>query len=213
MQFFLQSSVADKGIHSGEYIYEQVDVYSGTIFAVIIACFVIIASAAALYQGHPLPQPITAIDAAQALHSFAGQYAGLLFGIGLFGASLLAAAVLPLSTSYAICEAFGFERGVSRSFKEAPVFQSIFTGLIILGVLIALIPGLPIFQVLVILQDLNAAMLPILLVFIILLINNRRLMGRHVNNLAFNIISWGTVILITMLILLFLLNQIFGIPL
>jgi NRAMP (natural resistance-associated macrophage protein)-like metal ion transporter len=213
MQFFVQSSVADKGIHSGEYIYEQLDVYSGTIFAVIIAGFVIIASAAALYHGHPLPVPITALDAAQALRSFAGQYAGLLFGIGLFGASLLAAAVLPLSTSYGICEAFGFERGVSRSFKEAPVFQSIFTGLIILGVLITLIPGLPIFQVLVILQDLNAAMLPILLIFIILLINNRRLMGRHVNNLAFNVISWGTVVLITILIILFLLNQIFGIPL
>ncbi|HAE81902.1 MAG TPA: Mn transporter [Ktedonobacter sp.] len=213
MQFFVQSSVADKGIHSGEYIYEQLDVYSGTIFAVIIAGFVIIASAAALYQGHPLPVPITALDAAQALRSFAGQYAGLLFGIGLFGASLLAAAVLPLSTSYGICEAFGFERGVSRSFKEAPVFQSIFTGLIILGVLITLIPGLPIFEVLVILQDLNAAMLPILLIFIILLINNRRLMGRHVNNLAFNVISWGTVVLITILIILFLLNQIFGIPL
>jgi len=213
MQFFVQSSVADKGIQSGEYAYEQLDVYSGTIFAVAIACFVIIASAAALYKGHPLPMPITAIDAAQALRSFAGQYAGLLFGIGLFGASLLAAAVLPLSTSYAICEAFGFERGVSHSFKEAPVFQSIFTGLIILGVLITLIPGLPIFQVLVILQDLNAAMLPILLVFIILLVNNRRLMGRHVNNLVFNIIAWGTVVLITALILLFLLNQIFGIQL
>jgi NRAMP (natural resistance-associated macrophage protein)-like metal ion transporter len=213
MQFFIQSSVADKGIHSGEYIYEQLDVFSGTIFAVIIACFVIIASAAALYQGHPLPQSITAIDAAQALRSFAGQYAGLLFGIGLFGASLLAAAVLPLSTSYGICEAFGFERGVSRSFKEAPVFQSIFTGLIILGVLITLIPGLPIFPVLIIIQDLNAAMLPILLVFIILLVNNRRLMGRHVNNLAYNVISWGTVALITILILLFLLNQIFGVQL
>jgi len=213
MQFFIQSSVADKGIHSGEYIYEKLDVFSGTIFAVIIACFVIIASAAALYQGHPLPQSITAIDAAQALRSFAGQYAGLLFGIGLFGASLLAAAVLPLSTSYGICEAFGFERGVSRSFKEAPVFQSIFTGLIILGVLITLIPGLPIFPVLIIIQDLNAAMLPILLVFIILLVNNRRLMGRHVNNLAYNVISWGTVALITILILMFLLNQIFGVQL
>src|SRR5438105_11485805 len=103
MQFFVQSSVADKGIHASEYAYEQLDVYSGTIFAVAIACFVIIASAAALYKGHPLPMPITAIDAAQALRSFAGQYAGLLFGIGLFGASLLAAAVLPLSTSYSIC--------------------------------------------------------------------------------------------------------------
>src|SRR5438034_11664243 len=157
--------------------------------------------------------PITAIDAAQALRSFAGQYAGLLFGIGLFGASLLAAAVLPLSTSYAICEAFGFERGVSHSFKEAPVFQSIFTGLIILGVLITLIPGLPIIQVLIVLQDLNAAMLPILLVFIILLVNNRRLMGRYVNRLGFNIIAWATVIVITTLVVLLLLSAVFNITL
>ncbi len=213
MQFFVQSSVADKGIPASEYAYEQLDVYSSTVFAVFIAGFVIIASAAALYRGHPLPVAIDAIAAAQALRSFAGQYASLLFGVGMFGASLLAGAVLPLSTSYGICEAFGFERGVSRSFKEAPVFQSIFTGLIILGVLIAIIPGLPIFQVLVLLQDLNAAMLPILLVFIILLVNNRRLMGRRVNNLAFNIISWATVVLVTILIILFLLNQLFGITL
>ena len=126
MQFFVQSSVADKGIHSGEYIYEQLDVYSGTIFAVIIAGFVIIASAAALYQGHPLPVPITALDAAQALRSFAGQYAGLLFGIGLFGASLLAAAVLPLSTSYGICEAFGFERGVLTQFQRGASLSKYF---------------------------------------------------------------------------------------
>src|SRR2546421_6749917 len=210
MQFFVQSSVADKGIHVGEYVYEQLDVYSGTIFAVLIAGFVIVTAGATLYPNHPVQ---TAIDAALSLRVFAGQYAALLFGVGLFGASLLAAAVLPLSTAYGICEAFGFERGVSRSFSEAPVFQSIFTGLIILGVLITLIPGLPIFEVLVILQDLNAAMLPILLIFIILLINNRRLMGRHVNNLAFNVISWGTVVLITILIMLFLLNQVFGIPL
>jgi Mn2+/Fe2+ NRAMP family transporter len=137
----------------------------------------------------------------------------LLFGIGLFGASLLAAAVLPLSTAYGICEAFGFERGVSRSFSEAPVFQSLFTGLIVLGVLIALIPGLPIIQVLIVLQDLNAAMLPILLVFIILLVNNRRLMGRYVNKLGFNIISWTTVVVITILIALLLLSTIFNITL
>lgn len=209
MQFFVQSSVADKGIHAGEYFYEQLDIYSGTIFAIIIACFVVIATGATLFPAGKVVQ--TASDAAFALQAFAGQYASLLFGIGLFGASLLAAAVLPLSTSYAICEAFGFERGVSRSFSEAPVFQSIFTGLIILGVGITLIPGLPIIQVLIILQDLNAAMLPILLVFIILLVNNRRLMGRHVNGLIFNIISWATVIVISFLIILLLLNTIFGV--
>ena len=210
MQFYVQSSVADKGIHAGEYIFEQIDVYSGTIFAVLIAGFVVVATGATLYPNHPVQN---AIDAALSLKVFAGQYAGLLFGVGLFGASLLAAAVLPLSTAYGLCEAFGFERGVSRSFREAPVFQSIFTGLIILSVLITLIPGLPIIQVLIVLQDLNAAMVPILLVFIILLINNRRLMGQHVNKLGFNIIAWTTVVLVTTLITLLLLSTIFGITL
>ena len=148
-----------------------------------------------------------------ALRAFAGQYASLLFGIGLFGASLLAAAVLPLSTAYGICEAFGFERGVSRSFREAPVFQSIFTGLIILGVLVTLIPGLPdhLVQVLLILQDVNAAMSPILLTFIVLLVNNRRLMGRHVNGPIRNVIAWGTVAVITVLVVLLLVSSIFHI--
>src|SRR5216684_436391 len=210
MQFFVQSSVADKGIHASEYIYEQLDVYSGTIFAVLIAGFVVIATGATLYPRQPVQ---TAIDAALSLRDFAGPYAELLFGVGLFGASLLAAAVLPLSTAYGICEAFGFERGVSRSFSEAPVFQSIFTGLIVLSVLITLIPGLPIIQVLLVLQDLNAAMVPILLVFIILLVNNRRLMGRHINKLGFNIIAWVTVLFVTILIVLLLLSTIFGITL
>ncbi len=211
MQFFVQSSVADKGIHAGDYFYEQLDIFSGTIFAMLIAGFVVIATGATLFVHN---RPVhSAIDAAFALEAFAGQYASLLFGLGLFGASLLAAAVLPLSTAYGICEAFGFERGVSRSFSEAPVFQSIFTGLIVLGVLITLIPGLPIIQVLIVLQDLNAAMLPILLVFIILLVNNRRLMGKHVNGLIFNIISWATVVVITILIVLLLVSTIFNVNL
>jgi NRAMP (natural resistance-associated macrophage protein)-like metal ion transporter len=205
MQFFVQSSVADKGIHAGEYFYEKLDVYSGTAFAVIVAAFVVVTTGATLYPNHPVE---SALDAALALKNFAGPFATILFGVGLFGASLLAAAVLPLSTSYGICEAFGFERGVSRSFSEAPVFQTIFTGLIVLGVVITLIPGLPIIQVLVILQNLNAAMLPIILVFIILLVNNRRLMGRRINGIFFNIISWATVILITLLVALLMVSTI-----
>src|SRR6266436_4693958 len=211
MLFYLQSAVADKGIRPDEYIYEKIDVYSSTIFSNIISAFMIIATGATLFVAHHAVT--TAADAAYALRTFAGQYASVLFGFGLFGASLLAGAVLPLTTSYAISEAFGFERGVSRSFREAPVFQSIFTGLIILGVLITMIPGLPIIQVLIVLQDLNAAMLPILLVFIILLINNRRLMGRYVNKLGFNIISWTTVVVITILIVLLLLSAIFNVTL
>jgi NRAMP (natural resistance-associated macrophage protein)-like metal ion transporter len=211
MQFFVQSSVADKGIHAGEYVYEKIELYSGTIFSILIAAFVIIATGAALY-----PHAVNnVLDAAMALRAFAGQYASLLFGIGLFGASLLAAAVLPLSTAYGICEAFGFERGVSRSFREAPVFQSIFTGLIILGVLVTLIPGLPdhLVQVLLILQDVNAAMSPILLTFIVLLVNNRRLMGRRVNGPIRNVIAWGTVAVIAVLVVLLLVSSIFHIAL
>lgn len=211
MLFYVQSAVADKGIHVGEYIYEQVDVYSSTLFANIISAFMIIATGATLFVAHT--QVASAIDAAFALHAFAGQYASLLFGLGLFGASLLAGAVLPITTAYGICEAFGFERGVSRSFREAPVFQSLFTGLIVLGVIIALIPGLPIIQVLIILQDINAIMLPILLVFIIFLVNNRRLMGKRVNSLLFNILAWTTVIVIIILVFLLLLNGIFHVPL
>ncbi|MGH2506382.1 MAG: divalent metal cation transporter, partial [Ktedonobacteraceae bacterium] len=205
------SAVADKGIRAGEYIYEQIDVYSSTIFANGISAFMIIAAGASLFFSHQIVTD--ALTAANALRSFAGQYAELLFGLGLFGASLLAGAVLPLTTAYGICEAFGFESGVSRSFKEAPVFQTLFTGLIVLGVVISLIPGLPFIQVLVILQDVQAATLPILLIFVILLINNRRLMGRRVNNLGFNLLAWLTTISIAVLVILWLLNTLFNVPL
>ncbi|WP_081838828.1 Nramp family divalent metal transporter [Thermogemmatispora carboxidivorans] len=202
MLFYVQSAVADKGIHAGEYIYEQIDVYSGTLFATLISFFIVVATGATLFVSHHPAS--TALDAAFALRSLAGPYASLLFSIGLFGASLLAAAVLPLSTAYAICEAFGFERSLSRSFREAPVFQGLFTALIVLGVLVTLIPGLPIFQVLIVLQDINTAMLPIILVFIILLVNNRRLMGKHKNSLLFNIFGWATVLFVSILTLVLL---------
>ena len=211
MLFYVQSAVADKGMRVDDYFYEQLDIYSGTLFATIISVFMIVATAATLYVAHK--QVNSALEAAFALRDLAGRYASLLFGVGLFGASLLAAAVLPLSTAYGICEAFGFERGVSRSFREAPIFQGIFTGLIVLGVLVTMIPGLPIFQVLIILQDVNTAMLPILLVFVILLVNNRRLMGRRVNSLGLNILAWATVIFVSALTILLLLTSVFGISL
>jgi NRAMP (natural resistance-associated macrophage protein)-like metal ion transporter len=209
MQFFVQSSVADKGISPSEYVFEKIETYMGTFFAILIAGFVIVTTGAMLY-----PKQIEVKDALTAAQALGDAFknilpnASLLFGFGLFGASLLAAAVLPLSTAYGICEAFGFEKGVSRSFKEAPVFQSIFTGLIILGVVITLLPDLPIIQVLLNLQILNAIMLPIILLFINLLINNRRLMGRRVNGLVTNIIAWGTLIIVTGAVLLYLGSQI-----
>jgi Mn2+/Fe2+ NRAMP family transporter len=203
MQVYVQSAVADKGIQPKDYAYEVVDVYSSSIFGNLTSFFIIVATGATLFVHHISIND--AADAARALEPFAGPDAKILFAVGLFGASLLAAAVLPLSTSYAICEAFGFERGVSRNFKEAPVFQSIFTGLILLGMLIALIPGLPIIQVLINLQILDAILLPVLLIFILRLVNNRRLMGRYINGRVYNIIAWATTIAIIGLTALYLL--------
>jgi Mn2+/Fe2+ NRAMP family transporter len=213
MQVYVQSAVADKGIQPKDYPYEVVDVYSSSLFGNLTSFFIIVATGATLFMQHITVSD--AADAARALEPFAGPYARILFAVGLFGASLLAAAVLPLSTSYAICEAFGFERGVSRSFKEAPAFQSIFTGLILLGALIALIPGLPIIQVLINLQILDAILLPALLIFILRLVNNRRLMGRSTNGRIYNVIAWattGAIIVLTVLYLLFaLLLPLFGV--
>ncbi|HEX6776731.1 MAG TPA: Nramp family divalent metal transporter [Ktedonobacterales bacterium] len=201
---YTQSAVADKGTGPDEYPYEVVDIYSGSLFGIITVFFIIVTTGATLFLHGQRSIP-DAATAAHALAPFAGPYAETLFAVGLFGASMLAAAVLPLSTSYAVCEAFGFERGVSRSFKEAPVFQSLFTGLIIFGAVIAMIPNLPIISVLVNLQVLNALLLPILLVFIVQLVNKRRLMGRYVNGLIYNIIAWATTVIIGGLALLYLL--------
>ncbi len=201
---YTQSAVADKGTSPEEYRYEVVDIYSGSFFGIVTVFFIIVTTGATLFVSGQRTIP-DAATAARALAPIAGPYAEILFAIGLFGASMLAAAVLPLSTSYAICEAFGFERGVSRSFREAPVFQALFTGLILFGAIIAMIPNLPIITVLVNLQILNAVLLPILLVFIVRLVNKRRLMGRYTNGLIYNVIAWATVVIIGGLALTYLL--------
>jgi NRAMP (natural resistance-associated macrophage protein)-like metal ion transporter len=206
MPVYTQSAVADKGTRPKDYAYTVVDVYSGSLFAIVTVFFIIVTTGATLFV-HGRHVINTAADAASALAPFAGPFAEVLFAIGLFGASVLAAAVLPLSTSYAICEAFGFERGVSRTFKEAPFFQSLFTGMIVFGALIAMIPNLPIISVLVNLQILNAVLMPVLLVFILKLVNNPRLMGRRVNGRIYNLISWLTTIIISVLTLLYIFFQ------
>jgi len=203
MQVYVQSAVADKGIQPKDYPYEVVDVYSSSVFGNLVSYFIIVATGATLFINHISVS--TADDAARALEPFAGPAAKYLFAIGLFGASMLAAAVLPLSTSYALCEAFGFERGVSRSFREAPVFQSIFTGLIVIAVIIALIPNLPIISILINLQILNAILLPVLLIFILRLVNNRRLMGSHVNGRVYNLIAWVTTLAVSVMAILYIL--------
>ena len=217
MQLFIQSSVAEKGVTMEHYKPERNETYLGSIFAAIVVGSIVIATGATIYQasGGQGVQITSAEQAAQALVPFLGKYAEALFGIGLLGASLLAAAVLPLATAYAVCETFGFERGVNFSFREAPIFQGLFTGMLALGALVALIPGLPLIQLIIIAQVINGILLPILLVFILRLINDRRIMGQYTNTLGKNIIAWATVVTLiglTVLMLASVILPLFGVP-
>lgn len=197
MQMYAQSAVVDKGITTRNYGPERVDAYVGSVFGNLVSSFIIIATAATLFVHHRTVQ--TAADAARALGPLAGSYAELLFAVGLFGASILAAAVLPLATSYSITEGLGLERGLDKSFREAPVFIGLFTGLIVLGVIVALIPGLPVISALIIVQVVNGLLLPVILFSMLRLVNDRELMGEMTNGRIYNIIAWATAILITIL--------------
>src|SRR2546423_385460 len=207
MQVYVQSSVVDKGVTADDYDRTKIDVWVGTIFAILIVFFIVVSTAATLHKAGI--QISSAEDAARALRPLAGRYAQTLFGIGLFGASMLAAGVLPLATAYSISEALGFEKGVSRSFREAPIFLGTFTFLIAVGAAIAVVPNLPLFRVLLVTQVINGLLLPIVLFAILRLVNNRELMGTYVNRPLYNIAAWLTAILVTLLSVLFILISIF----
>ncbi len=208
MQLYVQSSVVEKGVTPDEYRYTRFDVIVGTITAGIVAVFIIVATAATL---HPRGIKVTsAANAARALEPVAGKYAEVLFGLGLLGASLLAAGVLPLATTYMMSEALGFERGVSRSWEEAPIFMGMLTGLIGLGALIALIPGLPLIPVLVGVYVLNGLLLPIELFAILRLINEPELMGEHVNGPTYNALAWTIAIVVSALSLAYIVMTVVG---
>jgi Mn2+/Fe2+ NRAMP family transporter len=217
MQLFIQSSVAEKGVTMEHYTPERNETYLGSIFAAIVVGSIVIATGATIYQASGGAGVVitSAEQAAQALVPFLGKYAEALFAIGLLGASLLAAAVLPLATAYAVSETFGFERGVNFSFREAPVFQGLFTGMLALGALVALIPGLPLIQLIILAQVINGILLPILLIFILRLINDRRIMGKYTNTTLQNVIAGATaVILIGLTALMFasVILPLFGVP-
>jgi NRAMP (natural resistance-associated macrophage protein)-like metal ion transporter len=200
MQFYQQSSIVDKGIKVSEYNYERVDVVIGSLFAVFVASFIMIACAATIYKNGLTIQ--TAKDAALALGPLAGKYASILFALGLLNASLFSAAILPLSTSYSVCEAFGWESSVSRSWKEAPVFFGIYTGFIVLGALIILLPIKSLIQAMLVSQTLNGVLLPVILIAMLSLINDKRIMGKFVNSRTFNLLAWVTVIILIILALI-----------
>jgi Mn2+/Fe2+ NRAMP family transporter len=207
MQVYVQSSVVEKGVTADEYAETKTDVWVGTVFAILIVFFIIVSTAATLHKAGI--QISTAADAAHALRPLAGRYAQTLFGLGLFGASMLAAGVLPLATAYSITEALGFEKGVSRSFREAPIFLGIFTFLVAFGAAIAVIPNLPLIRVLLVTQVINGLLLPIVLFAILRLVNDRELMGNKVNGSLYNIAAWATTIVVTALSLLYILMTLF----
>ena len=197
MQFYQQSSIVDKGIQIKDYAYERVDVVVGSVFAVVVASFITIACASTIYKSGLNIE--TAKDAALALGPLAGKYASTLFALGLLNASIFSAAILPLSTSYTVCEAFGWENSVSRDLKDAPIFFGIFTALIILGAAIILLPIQSLIQAMLISQTFNGVLLPVILITMLLLINDKRLMGKYKNGRIFNILAWITAIVLILL--------------
>lgn len=197
MQFYLQSSIVDKKLSISDYKYEKLDVYLGSFWGNAVSFFIIVCTAATLYKAGITIN--AAEEAAMALEPLAGRWAFILFGAGLFGASVLATAVIPLSTSYAICEAFGWESGVDNDYKDAPAFFGIYTGIILLGAVFILIPGISLIQIILVTQEIAGILSPIILTFMIILINDKRIMGEYINNKTQNIISWATVIFIIIL--------------
>ena len=206
MQFYLQSAIVDKGIRLRDLRWAKLDAYIGSVAAGLIAFFIIVACGATLYPNGIRVE--SAKDAALALEPFAGRYATILFAFGLLNASIFSAAILPLSTAYAVCEALGWETGVDRRPKEAPGFFTIFTLMILVGAIPILLPRAPLVAIMFWSQTLNGVLLPLVLVVMLKLINDPSLMGRHVNTVPFNLVAWGTAAVMTALSVLLLLTSV-----
>jgi Mn2+/Fe2+ NRAMP family transporter len=192
MQFYLQAAVVEKGITAKEYAESRIEVIVGCMMTSVIAFFIIVACAGAIWSVRPRDIQ-DASEAALGLRPF-GEYAFLLFSAGLFNASIFAACILPLSTAYSVCEGLGFEAGVNKRMREAPVFYFLYTLLIVVGAGVVLIPGFPLVRMILLSQVLNGVLLPFVLIFMILLINRQDLMGEWVNPRWFNQVSWITVV-------------------
>lgn len=194
MQFYLQSSIVDKGVKAESYKYSRMDVIFGSIMVNVVAFFIVMLCAVTLFQNGLTIE--TAKDAALALAPLAGSYASMLFAFGLLNASLFAASILPLSTAYTICEAFGWESSLNTKFVEAPQFYGLYSLMIFLGAGIILFPGIPLISIMFYSQVINGILLPFVLIFMLLLINDKRIMGDFVNGRLMNVISWVTVVIL-----------------
>lgn len=207
-QFFIQSYVVDKGIKAKDYAYEKIDVYFGAFVTNFIAFFIIICTASTLFKAHI---PINdAKDAALALRPLAGRFAQTLFAVGLLNASVLGASILPLATSYSVCEAFGWESGVNTTFRDAPIFNGLYTFILLFGAVFAMIPKLPLILVMLFAQDVNGILLPIILIFTIIIINDRSVMGKYTNSKFFNVIAVTTIAALILLTFILLVTSFLG---
>ncbi|MEG0323478.1 MAG: divalent metal cation transporter, partial [Raoultibacter sp.] len=209
MMFFAQSNVVEKGVGVKDFFSQKVDVISGTVAACLVAWFIIVTTGATLF-----PEGIeitSAADAASALAPFAGQYAEALFAVGLIAASFLAACVLPLTTSFVICEAFGWEAGVSFSWKEAPLFKGILTFIVLFSAAVVIIPNIDLLGVMLTAQFVNGVILPVLLIFMAIIAADKRVMGVFRSKPISRILIWATVAIVTALTVALLVMQVLGI--
>jgi NRAMP (natural resistance-associated macrophage protein)-like metal ion transporter len=195
MQFYMQASIVEKGVSIKQYKASRMDVIVGSIFSDIVAWFIIVACAATLWT-HGMRNINVPEDAAQAMKPLAGEFAAILFAAGLFNASFFAASVLPISTAYSVCEGLGFESGVDKKFKQAPFFYWLYTLLIVAGAAVVLIPNFPLVTMTILSQVLNGVLLPFVLYFMLKLVNNKELMGKHTNTRWFNVIAWATTVIV-----------------
>jgi Mn2+/Fe2+ NRAMP family transporter len=209
MQFYLQASIVEKGVTKRQYAASRLDVIVGCIFTDLVAWFIIVACAATLFV-HGFHNITSAKDAAEALRPLAGQYAFILFALGLFNAGLFSATILPLSTVYTVCEGLGFESGLDNKFSEAPVFYWLYTVLIALGAGVILIPNLPLFKIILGSQVVNGMVLPFVLIFMLLLINKKELMGKYVNSTLMNVLAWTTTVVSIVLTLIYVVGLVRG---
>ena len=194
MQFYMQSSVIEKGLKMRQYKYILLDIIIGCVATVVVAFFIMVACASTLHINNIMINE--AKDAAMALKPLAGAISSEVFAFGLFIASIFSATILPLATAFYVCEAFGFEAGIDKKWKEAPQFYWLYTGIIVLGVIIILIPNAPLIAITLWSQIINGLLLPVVLVCMILLVNNKKIIGKHVNKPLQNIIGWGSIVVL-----------------
>ena len=215
MQFYIQAAIVEKGVRESQYAASRIDVISGAFVTDIIAFFIVVACAATIYVHnlHSASGQQIGVndvgDVAVALKPLAGRFASLLFAIGLLNAALFTASILPLSTAYYVCEAFGFERGVDRRFGDAKIFYGLYLAFILIGAGVVIVPNAPLLGIIFYSQVLNGALLPVVLVLMLLLVNNKSLMGKWTNGVAFNAIAWTTVVIVSVLTVISTLQVVF----